>query len=302
MDGRISNFMQAASIRRCEMTEGKERGLKVLDCDNGKLRFLLNESKALDVMQLYCEGKNVSFISKNGFTARELPFAERFEGGMLYTCGLDSVGGREGYDLHGTHHNYPAKVMRAECSEEGIVVEAETEESALFGRDLLFRRCVKSPVGGNVIEICDTIVNKGFRDEPYCLLYHVNVGYPFLEEGARVEGDVAEAVPRTPWAAEHLAEREKITAPVAGQEEMCYFLRMNSPCISLVNEKLGKAFTLRWSGDTLPHFVQWKSMASGDYALGLEPATCGLDGGFAYNVLPAGKSVRFRLVFEVRSL
>ena len=115
MDGRISNFMQAASIRRCEMTEGKERGLKVLDCDNGKLRFLLNESKALDVMQLYCEGKNVSFISKNGFTARELPFAERFEGGMLYTCGLDSVGGREGYDLHGTHHNYPAKVTRAEC-------------------------------------------------------------------------------------------------------------------------------------------------------------------------------------------
>ena len=44
MDGRISNFMQAASIRRYEMTEGKERGLKVIDCDNGKMRFLLNES------------------------------------------------------------------------------------------------------------------------------------------------------------------------------------------------------------------------------------------------------------------
>lgn len=56
MDGRISNFMQAASIRRYEMTEGKERGLCVLDCDNGKLRFLLNESKALDVMQLYQKG------------------------------------------------------------------------------------------------------------------------------------------------------------------------------------------------------------------------------------------------------
>lgn len=102
MDGRISNFMQAASIRRYEMTEGKERGLCVLDCDNGKLRFLLNESKALDVMQLYHEGQNISFISKNGFTAREIPFAGRFEGGMVYTCGLDSVGGREGFELHGT--------------------------------------------------------------------------------------------------------------------------------------------------------------------------------------------------------
>ena len=78
MDGRISNFMQAASIRRYEMTEGKERGLRILDCDNGKLRFLLNGSKALDVMQLYHEGQNISFISKNGFTAREIPFAGRY--------------------------------------------------------------------------------------------------------------------------------------------------------------------------------------------------------------------------------
>ena len=77
---------------------------------------------------------------------------------------------------------------------------------------------------------------------------------------------------------------------------------MASPCVVFVNGNLSQAFTMRWSGDTLPDFVQWKSMESGDYALGLVPATCGLDGGFAYNVLPAGKSVRFRLVFEVRSL
>ena len=65
MDGRISNLMQLASIRRYEMTEGTERGLRVLDCDNGNLRFLLNESKALDVMQMYHKGENVSFVSKN---------------------------------------------------------------------------------------------------------------------------------------------------------------------------------------------------------------------------------------------
>ena len=111
MDGRISNFMQAASIRRYEMTEGKERGLRVLDCDNGKLRFLLNESKALDVMQLYHKGQNISFISKNGFTAREIPFANRFEGGMLAgELAMErervpgAVGGREhGLERDGRH-------------------------------------------------------------------------------------------------------------------------------------------------------------------------------------------------------
>ena len=29
--------------------------------------------------------------------------------------------------------------------------------------------------------------------------------------------------------------------------------------------------TLSWSGDTLPILSQWRSMASGDYVLGLEP-------------------------------
>lgn len=181
MDGRISNLMQVASVRRYEMTEGKERGLRVLDCDNGKLRFLLNESKALDVMQLYHEGQNVSFISKNGFTFREIPFASRFEGGMLYTCGLESVGAREGYELHGTHHNAPARVTRAECTKEGVSIEAEIAESELFGRNLIFKRRVFSAVGSDSLEISDTLENRGACDERYCLLYHVNVGYPLLD-------------------------------------------------------------------------------------------------------------------------
>ena len=65
----ISNFQQIASVRRYTITEGISKDLKIIDCNNGKIRFLLNESKALDVMQLYYKGENVSFISKNGFTA-----------------------------------------------------------------------------------------------------------------------------------------------------------------------------------------------------------------------------------------
>ena len=56
MDVKISNFQQIASIRKYTLTEGREKGLDVLDCDNGKIRFLLNVSKACDIMQLYHEG------------------------------------------------------------------------------------------------------------------------------------------------------------------------------------------------------------------------------------------------------
>lgn len=299
MDGRISNFMQAASVRRYEMTEGKERGLRVLDCDNGKLRFLLNESKALDVMQLYHEGQNLSFISKNGFTAREIPFARRFEGGMLYTCGLDSVGGREGFELHGTHHNAPARVTRAECTERGILVEAELPETELFGKDLLFKRRVFSAIGSDTLEISDTLENCGTREENYCLLYHVNLGYPFLDAGVELSDDADAVIPRTCWAEENLASRTSMCAPVDDREEMCYFLRLKTPRVSVENRRLGKKFVLGWSGDTLPHFVEWKSMASGDYALGLEPCTTELDANFSYSVLQAGQRVKMELSLSV---
>lgn len=299
MDGRISNFAQVASIRRYEMTEGAERGLRVLDCDNGRLRFLLNESKALDVMQLYHMGQNVSFLSKNAFTAREVPFSGRFEGGMLYTCGLDSVGAREGFELHGSHHNTPARVTRAEVNEKGILIEAEVRETALFGKNLLFRRRVFSAVGSETLEITDTLENCGTRAEDYCLLYHVNVGYPMLDEGAELLDDAEEVIPRTPWAAKHLAERRQIGEPVDNEEEMCYFLRLKTPRVTLKNAALGKRFTLEWSGDTLPHFVEWKSMASGDYALGLEPCTTELDERFSYSSIAPGQQVCMRMCLRV---
>ena len=299
MDGRISNFGQVASLRRYTLTEGSEKGLDVLDCDNGKIRFLLNLNKACDIMQLYHEGQNVSFVSKNGFTNREIPFLNRFEGGMLYTCGLDSVGGREGYELHGTLHNTPAKLLSTVCDENGIVIEAVIRDTALFGKNLVLKRKITSKIGGDSVTLEDTLINEGFGDEEYCLLYHVNVGYPMLDEGARVIADVIKCEPRTPWAAEHERDMYDMSDAVPNMEETCYFLTLKKPEISLVNEKLGKTLTVSYSAETLPHFVEWKSMASGDYALGLEPCTTELDDRFAYKTVKAQEQISFAVTVTV---
>ena len=302
MDGKISNLMQAASIRRYAFTEGVEKGLDVLDCDNGKIRFLLNVSKALDVMQLYHEGQNMSFISKNGFTAREIGFLRRFEGGMLYTCGLDSVGGREGYELHGTIHNTPAQILRAECNENGIVVEAVIRDTALFGKNLLLKRKVWTAIGEDTVHLEDVLCNAGYADEEYCLLYHVNVGYPMLDDGGEVVAEVESYLPRTPWAKENEHTMYEMNDAKAGQEETCYFLKLKTGKASLINRKIGKKFSVIYSLDTLPCFVEWKSMASGDYALGLEPCTTELDDKFAYKTLKAGEEVRFSVALCVEKI
>ena len=292
MDKRISNLQQIASIRKYVFTDGKEKDLEVIDCDNGKIRFLINVSKACDIMQLYHEGTNVSFISKNGFTKREVPFINRFEGGMMYTCGLESIGAREGCDLHGSFHNIPAQIARSECNEQGIIVEGKIAYTALFGQNLVIYRKIYSALGSNSVSIEDTLVNEGFKDEQYCALYHVNVGYPMLDDGAKIEADVVSCVPRTAWAKEIQSSLLDVIMPENDMEEVCYFLKMKKPEISVSNAKLGKKLTVKYSDDTLTNFIMWKSMASGDYALGLEPATADLDDGFCYKIIKPQQKIK----------
>ena len=122
--------LQKAYIMRYTLTDGKENGLKVIELDNGILRVLLNESKGLDIMQLFHNGVNISFVSRNGFTARDIDFMNRFEGGMLYTCGFDSIGGRDGFEVHGSYHTYPSRVISILESESALqIVSPATQKT-----------------------------------------------------------------------------------------------------------------------------------------------------------------------------
>ncbi len=302
MNGKISNLQQIASLRRYQMVGGREKGLEVIDCDNGKLRFLLNVTKGLDIMQVYHEGQNVSFLSKNAFTAREVPFLNRFEGGMLYTCGVDNAGYREGYIQHGTYHETNAEIVTARCDENGILVEAEIRMSALFGKNLVMRRKIFSGIGEETLHLEDTLCNEAYTDGEYVLLYHINVGYPMLDEGARVVLDEKSYYAVTPHAEQNKDSRYEMTAAKAGGEESCYYYSLNKPEVALINEKVGKKLTVAYSGDTLPVFLQWKSMVSGDYALGLEPCTSRIGGETVMQPLKAGASVKFSVNLSIEKL
>lgn len=302
MDGKISNPAQVAYIRHYTLTGAKEDGLRIVEIFNGRLRILLNESRALDIAQMFDGPTNLSFLSKNGLVSEDLPFEARFEGGMLYTCGLDSVGARNGFELHGTHHKQPARITAVEQSENEILVRAEIRDTGLFGKNLLTVRTVRTAIGSGSVEISDMIRNEAYTDTEYCLLYHVNLGHPMLDEGVDILSDTFSVEPRTPWAAEGIGTRTHFGACIPGMEERCYFLRHRTPKISVRNPKLRKQFSLTYSGDTLPCFVQWNSQASGDYALGLEPCTTFLDDKFSYDTLKAQSEIRHMLILSVEDL
>ncbi len=296
MNRMISNTAQVIKALRYTLTEGKGKGLDVIDCTVGKTRALLNVTKCLDVMQAYHCGENLSFISKNGFSAGNAPFMNRFEGGMVYTCGLDSVGGREGFEVHGSVHNQTAFVTGIKKSEGTISVEAEIRDTELFGRNLLLLRKVEISEGEISIE--DKIVNKGVKDADFCLLYHINLGYPLLCEGGEIVANVKEIKPRNAYAETKISECFKTTA-ATDEEECCYFLKLNEKKVSYRSEN-GKSFNLSFEGEGFDNFVLWKSMVAGDYALGLEPATTELDDNFKYQQIKSGETRKFNVKIEIQ--
>ena len=301
MDGKISNFEQIANVRRYTLKGGRSDGLNVIDCDNGKIRFLLNESKALDMMQLYHEGQNISFLSKNAFTTDKTHFINRFEGGMIYTCGLDNLGRKEGFEMHGTLHNLKAEVIRAECNENGITVEAIIRDTQLFGKNLVLKRKVFSAILSTEVVVSDTLINEGYTEQNYCLLYHINAGYPMLDEGCEIKAEIKDFIPADEKAEQNESLMFNIENSQPEKAENCYYLNLGKPEISLINPKIKKKFTVEYSKQTLPYFLEWKSMASGDYALGLEPCTTEIRS-LKHTPIKPNESVEFFVKLSIESI
>jgi hypothetical protein len=83
--------------------------------------------------------------------------------------------------------------------------------------------------------------------------------------------------PRTDFAKAGLGSECTFVKPVDGEGERVYFhemRRQEDARAILENPKIGVRATLQWSLDTLPILGHWRSMASGDYVLGVEPSNC----------------------------
>lgn len=285
--GYLCNPQQAYTLRRVTISEGKAKGASVIEvCTAGGLQVDILPDSGLDIGQVRYKGTNMTFISKNGYDSpvRFIPyeneFLKSFSGGMVYTCGLLSAGGGhrdddgEWHPLHGRYHGLAADQIAAYVEDDTIIIRGTVRETALFGEALELKRTIKIPVFGSQITISDTVTNLIPQEQEYCLLYHCNFGYPLVSEKATVElPENRKTTPRTEFAKTRLGLEHTFEAPAPGEEERCFFHEEMERKVAIANGDIGAKMTMTWS-DTLPILVHWRSMASGDYACGLEPTNC----------------------------
>ena len=273
---KLGNIKQIYSAYDIEFKSGAENGKNCILVTAGKTEVLFNKDNALDISRLRFCGENISFLSKNGINTNGGDFSERFEGGFLYTCGTDNISSCvKTRPVHGSLHYKKAESVYHRIENERVIVGGDVRITALFGENLVLRR--KYEISESGIKIEDELINEGYSPAKYALLYHTNFGYPFLDENLEISMPATKSEGLTDYAKSRANLRFKITAPIDDGEEEVFYNYLDRGEIFLKNPALGITVITKFDTKDFPVTLLWKSMVSGDYALGIEPSTTRFD-------------------------
>jgi hypothetical protein len=304
--GMLSQF---AGVRLMTLGEGVEAGIRMLEFRTGTgLRFTVLVDRAMDIAECEHRGRAIGWHSPSGFRH---PGLHEYEGegglgwlrsfsGLNVTCGLDHIlfmheDTAEHYvyqhrksvrsSIHGRVSTIPARLTghgeRWEGDECILWAEGVVQQSTVFGEDLHLTRRIEARVGGDEIVLHDRVENHGFYRTPHLFLYHINVGHPVLEEGARYLAPVADVV----WAS-HAGEAyraqgvgyRRLPGPRRGFHEQVWQHEMKADAahrvpVAVVNDRIGLGLLVETDKREFPCQYEWQNFQAGQYAIGIEPST-----------------------------
>jgi hypothetical protein len=291
---RIGDLRQLGGIRHCELTEGRARGVRAAIVDTGAgLSFTVLPDRGLDIADCSYKGVGLVYHAPGGIAHPSFhdpsgsEWLRVFFGGLLTTCGLTYFGdpGRDGDEELGLHGRYAAQSARQVCDlsrwegEERILeITGIVEESVLFGDKLRLTRSISTALGARSLRIHDRVENVGPRPSPFTILYHVNAGFPLLDEASELLLASCSIEPYDEPAAERIGEVLGFAAPDRDAVGLDYLHSMAADGegytrAAMINRSLagGLGLSLRYHTASLPFLNEWKMLNEVDYVVGFEP-------------------------------
>ena len=166
-------------------------------------------------------------------------FARNFPAGLVYTCGLTSIGGAVAapgssggevdgpIPVHGRASSLPASHLHSSAKWENgeyvLRVGGVMREAAAFGTNLQLTRCITAKLGGTSFRVDDVVENlSASRASPLMFCYHCNPGFPVLD-GTRSRLDFHSA---------HSFDRDEAQVPAQAHGEPSAYGRFRPPVSS----------------------------------------------------------------------
>jgi len=329
----IGSMQQLAGIRTSVLDDGKARGLRVADVDNGSgLTFTALLDRGMDIGKASFKGIPLAYMSPVGyshpahFEGDGLRWLRNFTAGLMTGCGLRNVGipddgiedeGDGPMGLHGRLSNTPAeKIAVTEEWIDGkyqLALSGTVRETCFFRDNLELKRTLSTSMGENAITFTDRVTNRGVKPAPLMLLYHINLGFPLLSETATLSANVNETTPRDEIAAQDIETWATCKKPTLGIPEQCFFHDIEPDGdgmarITLSNPHVGLAIEIAYRKAELPCLTQWKMMGEQEYVMGLEPANCLPNGqtqereNGTLRMIEPDETIEHKVVISVREL
>lgn len=298
---KLSHHSQLGGIETSVLDNGLGRGTRIAWINTGSgLRYKVVIDRAMDIVDAFYQQHSLAWVSHAGVTA-PAPFSDQgvdwlrtFGGGLLTTCGLTHIGGPEQDEygergLHGRISNTPAEIVSIVqpdpvAGQMEMSITGKMMQTQVFGPSLELTRTISGTLGEATISIRDEVVNRGNTEAPHMLLYHLNFGWPLIDEGTEIRwegtwqsrgGDGDNAI--------FNEETDFRTCPAPqeahrGGGEGAAFIDIaangNGQCVcGLYNRALGLEVALHFKKKQLPWLTNWQHWGKGEYVMGFEPGT-----------------------------
>jgi hypothetical protein len=290
---RLGGIEQLTGINRLTYTGGRRDGIRAFEVYNtAGLHFNVLESRCLDIFNLWYKGTPLAFVSKPGMVAA--PFTDlhgvnylrSIGGGMLYTCGLTNVGDpfiedRVDDIFHGRIRFIPAENCGSYAGIEGdeyrLRVSGEMRDASLFYEHLVLKREISTTMDSKSIVVQDILDNRGVTEQEYMIMYHLNCGYPVVDENCTLFIPSAGVKPMNPSAEKLIDQWDKVFAPSDTiSDDIFVHSLFHDPeglvHTALYNEKIGLGISYSFEFSAMEYIVEWRCGKSTDYCMGLFPA------------------------------
>ncbi|WKN32453.1 aldose 1-epimerase family protein [Porifericola rhodea] len=298
--GKVSNHTQLGGIETSVLDNGLGRGSRIAWINTGTgLRYKVVLDRAMDIVDAFYNQHSLSWISYGGITPpqptqlRGLDWLKVFGGGLLTSCGLTHIGGPEEdvYGARGLHDqvsNTPAQI-------ESIVqpdpfsgklemsISGSMKLSQVFGPHLELKRTISGTLGSASIHIQDEVINRGNSIAPHMMLYHVNLGWPLVDEGAEIfwkgKWQARESDNTVIFSEDNNFRKcpPPLESHSRGGEEAAFIdVEADDKGIctcGVYNRQLELALSLSYQKSQLPWLTNWQHWGKGEYVSGLEPGT-----------------------------
>ena len=307
---RLGSLAQVGGLQMLRIEDGPARGVRLLEFRLGSgFNFKVALDRGMDVG--YCEYKGIplgwippTLLPGGWFFEQQTKFGwlRTAMGGLCNSCGLLHIGNPENASID--QYNFPGRkeerygvhdrvaMLSAQLTSydeswvgNELILKAcgRLVQAQVYAENLVLRRTYTAQMGEKCFFMHDEISNEGYYPSPLMLLYHLNFGFPFIDDGSHLVARLSQPAVAINTD-QNLITSNTYAEFIPPENHACLQVFELNPIssgdgsnqLAIINPKLGTSgmgVYIKYKPLQLPKLFETRMMGEGHYFVSLEPCT-----------------------------